>query len=960
MKKLLKQRNTSKCRYSLLALCLLCAAGVATAQEQAGSKKDVPLKQRTATKNVIMGSQDADVSLQSISTVSGDRLLHRPVFMMESTLNGVLPGLYISSPQGYPTEHNSFRLRGNTPLILVDGIPRSDANIPASQIESVSVIKDGLGLSLMGMSSGNGVIYIKTRRGQRTAMKIGFTAQLAFNRQICRPEFLNSYQYAGLLNEALLNDGKAPMYTQTDLELYRTGASPYTHPDVDWQDVLMRHTAPIQQYNLNFSGGGKVAKYFIDLNVYDQAGFLKQDNTLNSYDTRESVKKYSLRTNTDIAITDHTQFKVNVFGQMYRETTPGKAMMGSIYRDMYATPNNAYPVFNPNGTLGGSPIHQDNNLFGQTTMSGYYLYPKTDFNIDAILEHHFQGALKGLYASATYSYNSSYRESLNRSKKLAVWSYWVDPTNPDAKERYEQMASSGAQENKTEYNRLNRMQYLELSAGYDFSIKKNNFRTKLMYAYNDYTASVKNIPLYKNSVGFRAEYDFDGRYLAEFVLAGMNLNTLKPGEQWGIFPSVGAGWNMHKEAWFDTSVIDLLKLRGTFGINGNDGTGAYYRSSSATLSDYYYTYLKYYNKNHKDTGKVYWGTTPTEQSTLVEANMPYLTKWEKITRWNVGVDLQAFNRSLTATVEYFHNTYTDVLQTSAGKSANQLIGLSLPKENLGKYRRSGIELDVTYNKCFGDVSFTANANALFYTSKLLANGENAYPESYMQRVGEKYGQIFGYVADGLFQSQNEVDNYLATTQVEGYIPRPGDIKYRDLNGDHILDGRDVKAIGTNRPLIEYGIFLGAEWKGLAFSMQWAGLGNAQTTNKMMPFTFNSQNGYGQALVEHLDRWTPENPEARYPRVSAGSNSYNERTSTFWLQNSSYLRLKNVELSYTLPKAWTSSIHMDGVKFFVNGYNLLTISGIKDRDPEILGFLNGTSGAYVPNSKAYNIGINIQF
>lgn len=342
-----------------------------------------------------MGSQDAEVSVQAVSTASGDRLQHRPVFNMESTLDGVLPGLYISTSQGYPTENRSFRLRGNTPIILVDGVPRSDANIPVSQIESVSVIKDGLGLSLLGMSSGNGVVYIKTKRGGRTSLKIGFTAQLAFNQQIFRPEFLNAYQYAGLLNEALLNDGKSPMYSQTDLELYRTGASPYTHPDVDWQDQLLRNSAPIQQYNLNMSGGGKVARYFIDLNVYNQDGFLKQDNSLNSYNTRESVKKYSLRTNTDINITDHTLFKVNVFGQMYRETTPGKMIMSSIYRDMYATPNNAYPVFNPNGTLGGSPIHQTNNLYGQTTMSGYYLYPQTDFNIDATLEHRFQGALKG-------------------------------------------------------------------------------------------------------------------------------------------------------------------------------------------------------------------------------------------------------------------------------------------------------------------------------------------------------------------------------------------------------------------------------------------------------------------------------------------------------------------------------------------------------------------------------------
>lgn len=940
-----------------MALCLLCASGFAGAQEQDGGGEKAPLKQLTETRSVVMGSQDPELSVQSVSTVGGEKLEHRPVFMMESTLDGVLPGLYVNMTQAYTTQQRALSLRGRTPLILVDGIPRSDANIPVSQIESVSVIKDGVGLSMMGMSGGNGVIYIKTKRGQRTSMKIDFTAQLAFNRQIFRPEFLNSYQYAGLLNEALVNDGRAPMYSQTDLELYRTGASPFTHPDVDWQKLLLRNSAPTQQYNLNLSGGGKTARYFIDLNVYQQDGFLKEDNSLNSYSTQESFKKYSLRTNTDISITDHTLFKVNLFGQMFRETTPGKTMMGSIYRDMYTTPNNAYPVFNPDGTLGGSPIHQSNNLYGQAVHSGYYLYPKTDFNIDATLEHKFQGALKGLYASATYSYNSTYREELNRSKNFAVYSYWKDPTNPDAQEIYQQMASSGSQENKTSYNRLNRLQYVELALGYDFNIKKHGFNTKALYSFSDYIVSAKNIPLNKNALSVRAEYNYDRRYLAEFALSAMNLNQLKPGEQWGVFPSVGAGWNIHKESWFDVPAINSLKLRTTFGINGSDGTGAYYRSGSGTLSDYYYTYIKYYKTSDNGT---YWGSTPTGQKMMEENNLPYLTKWEKITRWNAGVDASFFDNSLFATVEFFHDTYSDILQQSVGKNANNLIGMTLPKENLGKYRRSGVELNLTYNRNFGDVLFSANGNATFYKTKVLANGENQYPESYMQRVGNKFGQVFGYVSDGLFQNQQEIDNYLATTKIEGYNPQPGDMKYRDLNGDHVLDGKDVKGIGTNAPLIEYGFYLGAEWKGLALSMQWSGLGNSETTNRMMPFTFNSQGGYGQALVEHLDRWTPQNPDASYPRLSAAGNDYNERVSTFWLQNSSYLRLKNIELSYTLPKAWTARAHISGIKLFANAYNLVTISGIKDRDPELLGFTQGNSTGIVPNTKAYNFGINIQF
>lgn len=882
--------------------------------------------------------------------------MHRPSFMMESALYGVLPGLYVDMSQGYATQQRSLSLRGRSPMIVVDGIPRSDVNLPASQIESVSVIKDGLGLSMMGMSSGNGIVYIKTKRGQVSKMKIDFTAQLAFNQQIFRPNFLGAYDYASLLNEALVNDGRAPMYSQADLTLYRTGASPYTHPDVDWQDVILRNTAPIQQYNLNLSGGGKNARYFIDLNVYDEAGFIKQDNSINTYKTQESSKKYSLRTNTDISLTDHTLLKVNLFGQMFRETTPGKTMMGSIYRDMYSIPNNAFPVFNPDGTLGATPIYQSNNLYGQTILSGYKLYPKTDFNIDVILEHRFTGKLKGLYLSGLYSYSSTYSESLSRSKNFETWSYWKDPTDPLAEEIYQQMASSSAQENKTSYSRLNRMQYMELALGYDFHFKKNNFKTKLIYAYNDYMASAKNIPLRKNALSFRGEYNYDRKYIAEFAMSSMSLNTLKPGSQWGYFPSVGAGWNMHEEDWFDMPVVNSMKLRGTFGVNGSDGTGSYYRSGTGSLSDYYYNYIKYYGYG----SGINFGKTPSNNQMLTEKNMPYLTKWEKVTRWNVGLDMEMFDRSLVFTGEYFHDIYSDQLQKAVGRDANSIIGLDIPKENLGKSRRNGLELDLSYNRKFGDVYFTAGGNATFYWSELLANGEYEYPEYYMQRVGEKIGQTFGYVSDGFFNSQEEIDDYLATTHIEGYTPQPGDLKYRDLNEDHIIDGKDVKAIGNKGPVIDYGIYLGAEWKGLAFSMQWAGRGNTETATKTMPFSNNASGAYGQALEEHLDRWTPENTDARYPRVSAGGNEYNERTSTFWMQNASYLRLKNVELSYTLPAKWTKPMFINSLKFFVNGYNLLTISALKDRDPELISFMNGTSTGIVPNTKAYNVGINIQF
>lgn len=911
----------------------------------------------SGTRNLLLKRQDATTLLQSVTSVSGDNLLHRPVFQMESTFDGTLPGLVISPSSGYSTSQSSISLRGRSVLIVVDGIPRSDANIPVSQIESVSVIKDGLGLAAMGTSSGNGVLYITTKKGGVHPMRIELTAQGAFKQQMHRAEFLNSYEYGTLLNEALANDGLGSMYSDMDLGMYRTGANPFTHPDVDWYDVLTRKTAPVTQYNLNISGGTKIARYFVDLNVYDEQGFLKQDNSLNSYSTRESFEKYSLRANTDINVTPNTLLNVNVFGQMFRETTPGTAVMGTIYPSIHATPNNAYPVFNPDGSLGGNGFYP-NNMWGQLVHAGYYLYPKTDFNIDATLEHRFKDALEGLYLSATYSYNSSYRESLNRSKNFETFSYWKEPgdTGSDTQANYTRLTNTGAQNNSYGYSRQNRMQYLQLSAGYDFSVNQNNIRTKTSYLYNDYTVYGFILPLIKNGFNLSAEYDYDKKYLAEFALSGMSLNQLHPDGRWGYFPTAGIGWNLTEEDWFKDadSKIDLLKLRMTYGLNGSDGSGAYYRAASGMFSNYYFTYIKRY----LNAGSVTMGASPSGNNILVEAALPYNSKWERINRLNLGVDIQAFDKKFQGSVEFFHNTYSDLLM--AGKiTFNGLVGGTLiDVVNIGKYRQSGVEMVVHYDDRIGNVNISMNANATIHQTKLLADGGLIYPEAHMSPIGQPYGMIFGHAADGLFQNQAEIDAYLQTTQIPDYLPQPGDIRYKDINGDGILDGKDIQAIGSKAPRIEYGFFLEAEWRGISITSQWAGMANRNLIIQDMPFELSAglYSGYGQALVEHLDRWSPDNPNAAYPRLSAVGNSYNNRTSSFWLKNASFLRLKNLELGYTLPERWTSSISLSKVKVFANAYNLWTLTGLENRDPELPHLMNGR----VPNTKAVNFGLNIQF
>lgn len=956
--RILLTKKRQKCRMVTFLFCLFLLIPLVAQGEEADTVK---LQLKEMKPNVLQGKQDATTMIQSVSTISGDRLLHRPVFQMEQFLDGTLPGLYVNMSQGYPTERASLTMRQRGLLIVVDGIPRADANIPASQIESVSLIKDALGLTAWGPSSGNGVLFVKTKRGDKSKLKIDFTAQYAQAQQIYRPEFLDAYEYGVLLNQAFVNDGGLPLYSDDDLAKYLDGSSPYTHPNIDWYDVLMRNNAPIQQYNLNMSGGTNVSRYFIDINAYSQQGFLKQNDELNAYNTSESFKKYSLRANVDMNLTPTTLLQVNVFGQMFKEHTPGVPMMGNIYRQLHTLPNNAYPIYNANGTFSGTSVYKT-NLYAQSLATGYTQYPKTDFNFDAVLEHRFTGKLEGLYVRGLYSYNSSYRESMTNTKGYEVWAY-----EPD-KEDYKLITSADASKRATKYDRQYRLQYMDASAGYDFSEGLNTWNTKLTYWSNEFTIMSDNLPMQKYGFNLHSEYNFDKRYMAEISASSMHFNWMSAANNWGIFPAVGLGWNIDREDFFDINGIDDLKLRTTYGITGNDGTGGYLRSAYGTTS-YYYPYIQRY----KGGGTVFLGGGNASMPTLIQDNIIFDPKYEKARRFTLGLDGMFFNRSLSATAEFFNNYHYDGLAVHQAKTNNSMHG-GASYENILVFRQSGFEGNLNYAKQYGDFSLQANLQGTLYTTKLLNNGEVTYPHEYMQRVGKRYsGQNFGYTALGIFQNQEEIDKYMneggpngTGITMDGYIPSPGDIKYLDRNNDGNIDDLDSGDIGRKGPRVEYGFYLSADWKGWSLSMQWTGLANVQTTNiKDLPFTANWANDYGQALKEHLyDSWQKDGDiNVSYPRVSAGGNSYNERSSTFWLKDVGYLRLKNIEFSYSFPKRWTNAIHLSGIKIFANGYNQLTFTSLKGRDPELWYFSDGSgssSSAYVPNMKAWNVGLNVQF
>jgi TonB-linked SusC/RagA family outer membrane protein len=948
----LKQNKIGK--YGIRALFLIClfVTGIISVKAQAFDENVISNEAATETepektRDVLFGKQSPDAIIQSISTVDGDRLIHRPVSQMASSLYGTLTGLNVNLVSGNPNELLNYSLLGRFPLILVDGIPRSSVNIPIEQIESVSVIKDALGTAMLGMMGGNGVLSIVTKRGINQKLKVNFTAQFADSKQLFKPKFVQAHEYASLLNEALANDGLPAYYSQGDIDKYRSGTNQSLYPNIDWYDYILKSSAPVQQYNLNFNGGGSTARYYLDMNYYDQGGFLKDDKSINTYETQDSYKKYSLRTKIDVNVTPSTYFEINAYGQMFKENTPG-ATLSTIYSDLAATPAGAYAPLNPDGSLGGNSIYK-NNLYGDAIYTGYRTYNSSDLSLDLRLTQQLSAILEGTYVSALYTYNSIYRETLNRSKPMIIYDY---AQNADGSDRYTQLTSTATQANASSYDRQNRMMDFEFDFGYDFTSGKHSSANKIIYTYNNYL--VQNyLPF--NNYGFsgRFQYDYDKRYFVELTASYMGMNQYKEGDRWGFFPALGLGWNLLKEDFLKdkNTSLDKLKLRASYGLSGDNLAATFFQVSSGYPYSYY-NYQHYYGSGNA----VYFGNAATSASSLTESRLPYLSTWTTAKKLNIGVDAALFNEQLSVTLEYFNNQFTDIpIERQANSSS--ILGHGRSLENIGKQSYSGFEITAGYNGTCGDLKWTLEGNVSLTKSKNIFIDEPDRPYAYMQRTGKPISQFFGYTADGFFQSQQEINDYLSNNKIEGYIPVPGDLRYKDLNNDHIIDDRDVSGIGTTLPLAVYGIYGSVSWKGVGLNMQWAGLANRDVMMIDVPFLTNSQGGYTPPTEnQQTAKWTAGNANAEYPRFSAGTNSYNQSASTFWLKNGSYLRLKHLELFYELPASWIKPVYLSRVKLFVAGYNLLTFSGagLKDRDPELINY------ATIPNTQSMSFGINVQF
>ena len=942
--------------YKMITTGLLCIAAVAL------KAQDAPIDSVDHTKSNTLGAS---------STVYTNDLIKYQSATILTGLQGRLKGLNVSPFRGMQllrTDANTksdivgaipnvgggiygdnseflISARGQSPVAIVDGVERDLYSIDPEAIESVTIQKDALSNMFLGMRSSRGALIITTKNPDaKGGFHLSLTGKFGISSALkSGPNPLSAYQYAYLLNEALLNDGKSPLYTYDDFEAYRNGTSPYLHPDVNWKDAIMNNSTTSQAYNLNVTGGGRVAQYFVSLGYYSENGLFKTSDA-NSYNTNFKYNRYLITSKVNINVTDEFKVSMSLMGRIEEGNQPG-GISGTGYSDLlsnvWQTPNNAYPVLNPNGTYGGNASYTQ-NLYAQTTGSGYISSNTRDVVGTINLKYDFDKLVRGLSVGATGNISSQVRNAIVRTKQAQVFQYSITQQGNEAYDKYGDVSSqTNSYRSVSTYQYMYGKMYVDWERQFGMHGVKASLWGDTRTILNNY-----DLPMIPSNIGQKVEYNYDNKYFAQAAVTESYYNRYDNGRRWGTFWAVGLGWDISKEKFMEASKIDQLKLRATYGHTGNgiDNAG-------------YFSYLKRYNE---DGGFWYSNGTSMSNGGSVSEISPLantLLTWEKGRKVNVGLDLTLLKNRLTLSADYYNDYYYDILQ-SRGKSI-ELLGIAYPAENIGKTRYYGLETQFSWQDHIGKVNYYVSANWSMEQNKRLFMDEQYVPYDYLKMTGQPTGTIYGLVATGFLTAKDIADGYPVMNGFNNI--QAGDVKYKDMNGDGEINEFDRTVIGGDKPTCYFGIDLGFEWKGLEVTALIQGAYNRDLYNSDRTLLEGFQvigQSYGQAYTNLLNRWTPETAEtATYPRLTAGGNMYNygnNWNSSLFVQNGNYIRLKNATVSYKLPENFCRN-YLGGlrVKIFVQGQNLLTWSRTRLQDPEV------TFTSY-PLQRTITTGINLNF
>lgn len=890
----------------------------------------------------------------AVSSINAEALESRSVASVSAAMAGTMPGVTAIQTSGAPgLQSGSITVRGKnslnaaSPLVIVDGVPGSMNTIDPQDIESLTVLKDAASAAIYGVQAANGVILITTKKGKKGQdAKVSYSGNVAWATPTTKLNFLGSADYAMLYNEAVRNENPnaALPYTEEDIELFRNGTDPIGHPNTDWYKETFKNFAFEQQHNFSINGGSEKTNYSASVGYLYQGG-LTDDNKYN---------RFTGRINVESEISKWFSAGLNVSG--YRGTREdGSTNFGSLMSDV--TRNSpTLPVYNEDGTfnfsgksnpvaaLGRSGFYREMNqqlnailhatvhILPELSVKGLFSVRNDIRNIDSFKKHL-------TYGSGSNISDSGMREGTD---KYYIWNEYTSQLLVNYNKTFKKH-TIGALFGFEQWEQLYKYTEAERKGGGSDELPESlNTLDKSSQTNKD-----GGNELARRSYFGRIQYDYDNKYLFEANLRADASSRFPKDNRWGVFPAFSAGWRISEENFVKDNLnwLSNLKLRAGWGRTGNEELDDKYPAVATYAYNVQPTYQPYM-----------FGNTLVE--TIHEARyVNYALQWATVTNYEVGLDAGFLNNKVGFELSVYKKKTDDMLLKLPVQG---ILGMEAPVQNAGSVENTGFDLNIFHNNRIGkDFSYAINLNIAYVKNRITdlkgTEGEDPDNKKLWRLEGHPIGSFYGYKAIGYFNTDEELANEPKRTRTE----KLGDIKYADISGpDGVPDGKidaayDRTVIGQNFPSWTGGLSINLFWKDFDFSALFQGAFDVdQYCEAESSYAF--YNG-GKVLKKHLDRWTPENHNASYPRITKDSQT-NFAVSSFWLEDASYVRLKNVSLGYNLPKNWLSKIGVSRVKVYISGENLLTFCGLEDIDPEE----SSTRGWSYTNVKKVSLGLKVSF
>lgn len=942
------------------------------------------------------GTQTKATITGSLAVVDTKELIKPPVSSITNVLAGSVPGVATVQTTGQPGEDaadiyirgiGSLSSSASKPLVLVDGVERDFSQIDPNEIENFSILKDAASTAVFGVRGANGVILITTKRGQEGRPSISVSTNTGLQQPSTMVSQVGSYEYARYWNMKMQNDGETDArkyFTDYALEAYRTGSDPLFYPNMNWKKEVFNDVFVQTKNNINISGGGKNARYFVSMGYLYQNGVLKQVESI-PYNNNYNYNRYNYRANLDFSLSPSTTMKFNIGGYVGKQQAPLSVKTdGSEWNAVTIW---TVPLVSP-GLIDGKrtlvptesvPTGIELNRDGYFTFFGYGYeqYYNTTLNIDVEINQRLDFITDGLSLTLKGAYDNSF----NTHKKRHSWSneynriyyasFYDDPSKPMTDPDYDKTIvlvpeSKDDVLRYEEENGRDRNWYIEGKLNWDRSFgPKGQHKVSAMFLYNqsrDYyprystgeTSTYQYIP--HSYVGFvgRATYNYKGKYLADFSIGYNGSENFAPGKtRYGAFPSGSVGWVISEEPFMETqNFISYLKLRASLGKVGNDlGSTRFMYMPTVWVSNGGYSF----GETNPNMAEAYGeGVAGNDGVT-----------WETAVKQNYGIDAEFLRSRLSLNLDLFFEHRSGILLKP--NNTPSIISMTLPSLNIGEVNNHGYEVSLGWrDKTKGGFEYFATANVSFARNKIIYMDEIESEFPWQNQTGGSVGRYTGlYKFVRLYQYSDFTEGPDGSLILNPELPQPssqvypGDAMYEDISGDGIVNGDDKMVTGYSTiPEYVFGLNAGFNFKGFNFSMQWTG---ATNVNKLMDLEYRIPytNAGGRGLLEYFyeDGWTVENQDGTLPRAAETSEVWNSEPSTLWLRDASYLRLKTLTFGYTFPgKGWLKAVGVKSLNISFSGYNLLTFTGLDFIDPESLTDRNG---AY-PLVKIYSLGLNLTF